>query len=73
MVVPVEAGDTFQKGTPRSLFSMERYYQGPSISWDISLDGQRFLMLTRSDASDASHFIVVQNWHEELSRLVPVD
>ena len=42
MVVSVETGETFQRGTPRPMFSMAPYYQGGNMSWDISPDGQRF-------------------------------
>ncbi len=47
MVVPVETGDTFQRGSPQRLFSMDPYNDGLSRSWDISPDGQRFLMIKR--------------------------
>ncbi len=42
----------------------------------MSLDGQRFLMIKNAAAEggEASpQIIIVQNWHEELKRLVPVD
>jgi len=44
----------------------------------VSLDGRRFLMIQRADTSDAgapaqSPLVVVQNWLEELKRLVPLD
>ena len=47
MVVPVETGDTFQRGSPQRLFSMDPYNDRPNRSWDISPDGQRFLMIKR--------------------------
>ena len=47
MAVPVETGDTFKRGTPRLLFSLEPYLQAANINWDVSLDGQRFLMVKR--------------------------
>jgi serine/threonine-protein kinase len=72
MAVPVETGNTFKRGAPRLLFSLEPYYQAANINWDISLDGQRFLMVKRGSASNAaSQLVVVQNWTEELKRLVP--
>ena len=75
MTVPVEAEDTFQRGTPRRLFSMAPYYQGANFNWDLSADGQRFLMVKRDVATgedaSSSEIIVVQNWIEELKRLVP--
>jgi len=42
--------------------------------YDISADGQRFLMLKEAGADGtAAHvsIIVVQHWGEELKRLVP--
>ena len=75
MVVPVETGDTFQRGTPRQLFSMDPYFEGTNFSWDISPDGQRFLMVRRSAAADEDaqppQIIVVENWVEELKDMFP--
>ena len=43
-------------------------------SYDISLDGEQFLMLaTITDASAAPQIVIVQNWVEELKRLVPTE
>ena len=44
----------------------------------VSPDGQRFLLLaTATENADGEatqpQIIVVENWHEELKRLVPVD
>lgn len=44
----------------------------------VSPDGQRFLLLANAtESADGevapSQVIVVQNWHEELKRLVPVN
>ena len=41
--------------------------------WDISLDGQRFLMvkLDERKPQPVTEMILVQNWFEELKRLVP--
>jgi len=44
------------------------------LSYDISADGQRFLMLKEGAADGTSapaNIIVVQHWTEELKRLVP--
>jgi eukaryotic-like serine/threonine-protein kinase len=74
MAVPVETGDTFKRGTPRRLFSLEPYFQGANINWDVSLDGERFLMVKQGAATDApSQIVVVQNWLDELKRLVPTE
>ena len=64
----------FYCGTPRQLFSMDPYYEGLNLNWDISPDGQRFLMVKRSEATVArSSIVLVQNWFEELTRLVPTE
>jgi hypothetical protein len=43
---------------------------------DVSPDGRRFLMIKQSDGgsqtSTPAPIVVVQNWFEELRRLVPV-
>ena len=45
----------------------------PIRCWDISLDGQRFLMVKVDDRKPqpVTEMILVQNWFEELKRLVP--
>ena len=78
MVVPVETGDTFQqRGSPRRLFSMDPYYVGAYFNWDVSPDGQQFLMIRRSEdtGSDSASgdIVVVVSWFEELTRLVPTN
>jgi hypothetical protein len=41
----------------------------------VSPDGKRFLMMikTNDESADAAGIIVVQNWFEELKRLVPTN
>ena len=76
MVVPVEAGDTFQRGSPQRLFSMDPYYEGGNLNWDISPDGQRFLMVKNRTAADVGSvdpdIVVVLDWLQELTERVPV-
>ena len=48
----------------------------PSLrTYDVSLDGQRFLMIKDAAGPDQSasppRIVVVQNWLEEVKRLVP--
>lgn len=77
MAVAVQAGTTFRAGTPLKLFEGE--YRLPSSAsvgrnYDVSPDGRRFLITkTSRELTDAStrQLIVVQNWTEELKRLVP--
>ena len=74
MVVPVETGEAFQRGAPERLFSMDPYHQGNGTNWDVSPHGQRFLMVKRNNAAaEASEIVVVMNWFEELTRLVPTE
>jgi serine/threonine-protein kinase len=50
--------------------------EGAFETYDISPDGQRFLMIKAGGGSGqaaAPQIVVVQNWTEELKRLVPVD
>ena len=58
---------------PQRLFSVAPYYQGVGWNWDISTDGQRFLMIRQAGEPVMDELILVQHWYEELKRLVPVD
>ena len=48
---------------------------GAGRMYDVSADGQRFLMIKESSGADerppSARIILVQNWFEELKRLVP--
>jgi eukaryotic-like serine/threonine-protein kinase len=81
--VSVEAGKTWIAGTPTELFTGRFFADdapngpGQGRTYDVSPDGQRFLMLKEGDGSgnDAPvrRLVVVQNWFEELKRLVPTN
>jgi hypothetical protein len=64
----------FAAGTPRALFA-GRYEVAPvpSTDYDVSLDGQHFLMVKPSEQAQAgpTQINVVLNWFEELKRRVP--
>ena len=72
--MPVETQPTFTVGNAELLF------EGPYLnvagwrSYDVAPDGERFAIV-RSSATDEApvELIVVQNWFEELRRLVPTD
>ena len=73
MVVDITTEASLSVGTPRLLFE-GRYW---STSWsltnyDVSPDGQRFLMV-KEDSRPVTQMNVVQNWFEELRRLVPTN
>jgi serine/threonine-protein kinase len=76
MAVPVNAGSGWNAGNPAKLFD-DRYFHGGGVgggfgrTYDVSPDGKRFLMIKQAgDSTDTAAFIVVQNWFEELTRLV---
>jgi hypothetical protein len=71
MVVDITTQPTFKAGTPRVLleggFRLVSGALGPSF--DVSADGQRFLMVQNNDANP-TQLNVVLNWFEELKRRV---
>jgi serine/threonine-protein kinase len=73
MVVPVPPGPMFSPGPPRILFEGALWDATLSTraSFDIHPDSRRFLLqqLLRS----VHELIVVENWIEELKRLVPTE
>ena len=74
MAVDVETAATFSAGRPRLLFEAPHITVGGPAGaqgYDISPDGQRFLLIQPSEASTEMH--VVLNWFQELKRLVPTD
>ena len=77
MSVPVERGATWTAGNPTKLFDGQYFGEGAFLgrAYDVSPDGQRFLMIKPVGGSDqaatAVNVVVVQHWTEELKRLVP--
>jgi eukaryotic-like serine/threonine-protein kinase len=76
MAVDISSQSGFTAGKPRMLFE-GRYERTPATSpnYDVSLDGQHFLMLKPSEQGTAppTQINVVLNWFEELKRRVPAD
>ena len=74
MAVDVATLPSFAGGKPRALFE-ERYTPTPATfpNYDVSLDGQRFLMLkpVEQEQSAPTQINVVLNWFEELKQKVP--
>lgn len=73
-VVDFHAGMDLPIGTSRLLFQSPNFGgTGHVRCWDISLDDQRFLMVKRErfPLKPVTEMIFVQNWFEELKRLVP--
>ena len=78
MAVPVQTSSGFAAGNPTPLFKGQ-YVVGPGgRSYDVSPDGQRFLMIKAGPVAGAqsgspARIIIVENWFEELKRLVPTN
>jgi Tol biopolymer transport system component len=66
MAVPVQLGASFESGTPKALFSIEAS-QSVEISYDVSADGQRFIINSPIPGTAAPPTVVV-NWAAELPR-----
>ena len=74
MVVPVSLGATLQPGAPRVLFTGNYLFTQISVpNYDVSLDGQRFLMVQRDPSSIPTRIHVVRNWSHELERFAARD
>ena len=61
---------------PSLLLDARSFSTGAHRTYDVSRDGQRFLVLkdggrSADDDSAAANVIVVQNWFTELRRLLP--
>jgi serine/threonine-protein kinase len=76
MAVAVERGSNFAFGRPEMLFQGNYPAQNSGRQlYDLSLDGQRFLMIRNAAEAGSAppHIVVVENWTEELKRLVPTN
>jgi serine/threonine-protein kinase len=77
MSVDIATEPSFSAGKPRMLFSCEPYVEASGSdsapAYDVSSDGQRFLMIKEPAgilSSAATQIVVVQNWLQELARQV---
>jgi eukaryotic-like serine/threonine-protein kinase len=73
MAVPITTTPTFSAGSPRVLFEGPFRTDGPFRGYDVTPDGQRFLMVQEVPQPPArvSQMVLVQNWVEELKQRVP--
>ncbi len=75
MAVPVDTEPTFSAGDPEVLFEQQYLDLQTNRTYDVAPDG-RFLMIkapTDDGSAPAEQIILVENWFEELKRLVPTN
>jgi len=76
MVVTVATDTGFHAGIPEILFEgnfvLENFDSG-ATNYDVTPDGQHFLMIKAIEEEVAGQINVILNWFEELKRLVPTD
>ena len=73
-ITDVRANPTFSSSRPRLLFKQLDYLYGfPSRTWDVSLDGQHFLIVKPADrkSKPVTELILVQDWFDDLKHLIP--
>ena len=81
-VASIQTGSGFVRGRPEELFVIDDngFRTGPEIFvgplWDITPDGQRFVMVRTNTGDDEGNRVrqinVVINWFEELKARVPI-
>jgi serine/threonine-protein kinase len=80
--VAVDATSTFTWGRPQDVFEYGGVFQNrgsaPTRPYDVARDGSFITVrpvaeLTHDGAPEAGRVIVVQNWQQELERLVPAE
>ena len=72
MAVEITTEPIFSHGTPQLLFEETYLYNGRRAVYDVTPDGQKFLMIKLGEQRVAE-LNVILNWFEELKRLVPTD
>jgi Tol biopolymer transport system component len=58
-------------GTPVQLFSWSYYSPASGSPFGVTADGERFLLFANDPQGEPDRVVLVQNWTEELKRLVP--
>jgi Tol biopolymer transport system component len=74
MSVTVATAPAFVAGTPEAVFESPDLRTAWGRSYDVAPDGRRFLLTLSKDAATnvaPAQMILVQNWFDELKRLVP--
>jgi hypothetical protein len=73
LAVDVATHGSFEYGRPRVLFEGRYRLGGVNVddirNYDVTRDGQRFLMLKPETESSMAELKVVVNWYNELQRV----
>ena len=70
MVVPVTTSSTFRAGTPQELFRGS-FASTDLANYDVTSDGQRFVMIQPSDEAEQRAIQIVDHFFEDLTHRVP--
>ena len=74
MAVVIQTQPTFSAAKPDMLFEGNYWKWSTAPNYDITPDGQRFVMIKESQPVAAiTHVSVVLNWFEELKQRVPTN
>jgi len=71
MAVPVKMGTSFEAGSPVALFQAHRRQPVSAqdvFSYDVSGDGQRFLIITKVDDANTAPLSILLNWASEMEK-----
>jgi Tol biopolymer transport system component len=71
MAAAVTAGASFEAGSPVALFQTHRRQPVSAsdvFSYDVSGDGQRFLIITKVDETTAAPLSILLNWASEMEK-----
>jgi eukaryotic-like serine/threonine-protein kinase len=71
MAAPVKPGSSFEAGAPVALFQTHRRQPVslPEVfSYDVSVDGKRFLILTKVDEANVAPLAITLNWASEMEK-----
>jgi serine/threonine-protein kinase len=76
MAARVESASSFAFKTPEAVLDRGGFLLSipAPVQYDVSPDGQRFLLLktvAEADAGESARVVVVDHWYEDLKRLVP--
>ncbi len=76
MAVSVRIDPSVTFGSPEIVFEQTYFLGFGGRTYDVSSDGERFLMIKEGGSEETTtptELILVQNWFEELKRLVPTN